>query len=48
MKLLKKIFWDELSQREIADQEGVRENSLSDRKKRALTALQKILEKNQK
>lgn len=47
-KLLKKIFWDELSQREIADQEGVRENSLSDRKKRALTALQKILEKNQK
>lgn len=44
-KLLKKLFWDELSQREVADAEGVRENSLSDRKKRALAALKKILEK---
>ncbi len=45
-ELLKKIFWDELAQQEIAAQENIRKSSLSDRKKRALAAIEKILKKN--
>lgn len=47
-KLLKKLFWEEMTQKEVADEEGIQENSLSDRKKRALIAVKKILEKSQK
>ena len=45
-ELLKKLFWDQLSQQEIADAEGVRKSSLSERKRWALKALKKSLKKN--
>lgn len=44
-KLLEDIFFEGYSQKELADAKGIRENSLSDRKKRALASLKKILEK---
>ena len=44
-KLLEDLFFNGYSQKELADKEDIRENSMSDRKKRALASLKKILEK---
>lgn len=45
-RLLNDLFFNGYSQRELADRFDIRENSMSDRKRRALASLKKILEKS--
>ena len=43
--LVKKVFFDEMSQREVAAEEGVRESAISERMTTIYARLRKILEK---
>lgn len=47
-RLLEDLFFNGYSQKELADAFDIRENSMSDRKRRALASLKKILEKKRK
>ena len=47
-RLLRKVYWEGKTQRAVALEEGVKENSVSDRMKRAIASLKRILEKEKK
>ena len=46
--LLLKVYWEGKTQRAVALEEGVKESSVSDRMKRAIGSLRRILEKEKK